>query len=84
MSTLTVWMILMVANSGHRVELPSAYATQAECLAAAQGMQVYHPGTSASCIASTITLSEERARQLGNEEWWRNRPRDLETVRRGP
>ena len=82
MGTITVWMIVLIANSGHRVELPNVHNTEADCLAAAQLVQSHHPGASAACVANAISVSDERARQLANDEWWRNRPREVEAVRR--
>lgn len=82
MNTITVWMILAVSSSGHRIELPPQYSSEAECVAAAQTIPNLHPGTSASCEMRTIALSEERAKQVAAEQWWRNRPAQSEGVRR--
>jgi hypothetical protein len=81
MSTITVWMIIALSSSGHRVELPPQYYSEAECVAAAQTVPYAHPGTSASCVTRAIAVSEERARQVASEQWWRSRPLEAETRR---
>jgi hypothetical protein len=68
-----MWMIVVVMSSAHRVELPAQYATEAECLAAAQGVAVAHPGASAACVATQVAVSEDSARRTASEEWWRSR-----------
>ena len=44
MSTIGVWMIVVLVNSGHRVELPNQYSSEPECLAAAQALGAAHVG----------------------------------------
>lgn len=82
MSTLTVWMIVVLMNSGHRLELPNTHPNELACLAAAQAIQSSHPGASAACVARPITLLEDQAKRLSVEEWWRNRPREAEADRK--
>ena len=78
MSTITVWTIVLLMNSGHRVELPSTHSTELDCLAAAQAIQSSHPGASAACVAQAVALSDEQVKRLASEEWWRKRPVDAE------
>jgi hypothetical protein len=82
MSTVTVWIIVILMNSGHRVELSDTHPSELECLAAAQAIQSSHRGASAACIARPIAISEEQAKRLASEEWWRNRPREAEADRK--
>jgi hypothetical protein len=77
-STITIWMIIVTMNSGHRVELPNPYHTEVECLAVAQSTQNAHRGASAACVTRAIAVSEERARQWATEAWTRNQPIDSE------
>ena len=79
MSSITVWLIIFFTTTGQRVEMPVEYATEKECVAAAEAIQKAHPGVSTQCAATVVPVSEERARQLVNEEWWRSRPADEET-----
>ncbi|HEV7394694.1 MAG TPA: hypothetical protein VGO08_23870 [Burkholderiales bacterium] len=82
MSTITVWMIVVLMNSGHRVELSDTHPSELDCLAAAEAIQSSHPGASAACIARPIALSENQAKRLSSEDWWRNRPREAEADRK--
>jgi hypothetical protein len=81
-TTITVWMIVVMATSGHRVEVAPQYDTQAECLTAARAIQLAHPGSSATCGPREIAVTEQRARQLAAEEWSRERPAEREMPRR--
>jgi hypothetical protein len=81
-STITVWMIIVTMNTGHRVELPNQYQTELECLAGAQATQNAHRGASAACVTSAVAVSEERARQWATEAWARNQPFDAEADQR--
>jgi hypothetical protein len=77
-STITIWMIIVTMNSGHRVELPNQYQTEVECLAVAQATQDAHRGASPACVTRAIAVSDERARQWATEAWARSRPFDSE------
>ena len=78
MTSITVWLIVFFTNTGQRVEMPVEYATEKECVAAAEAIQKAHPGVSTRCAATAVAVSEERARQLVNEEWWRSQPAEEE------
>jgi hypothetical protein len=80
--TITVWMIVVLMNSGHRVELSDTHPSELECLAAAQAIQGSHRGASATCVPRPIALSEDQAKRLSSEDWWRNRPREAEADRK--
>jgi hypothetical protein len=75
-------MIVLVTNSGYRIEFPNVYNTDIECLVAAKEMQSGHAGTRAACVANTVPLSDERAKQFTSEEWWRRRPVDIEATKK--
>ena len=51
---MTVWFIVLVANSGHRVELPRRYDTEKECYAAVAELERTYAGSSASCVARQV------------------------------
>ena len=79
MSSITVWLLIFLTTTGQRVEMPTQYGTENECVAAAAAIQKAHPGVSTQCAATLVAVSEERAKQLAAEDWWRNRPADEET-----
>jgi hypothetical protein len=83
-STITIWMIIVTMNSGHRVELPNQYQTEVECLAVAQATQDAHRGASAACVTRAIAVSDERARQWATEAWARSQPFNNEADQRKP
>ena len=51
---VTVWFIILVSNSGHRIELPARYESEKACMAAATELANGHPGSTANCIATNV------------------------------
>lgn len=83
MTTITIWLIVLLSNTGQRIEMPNQYNTEKECVTAVQSIQQGNAGITGGCVATAITASEERAQQLINEEWWRSRPQEEETPAKG-
>ena len=80
MNTIALWLIVLMTNTGHRIELPNQYVLEKDCLNAAEAIPRTQPGMSATCVRSAVVVSEERAKDLATEEWWRTRPPEPETV----
>jgi hypothetical protein len=51
---MTVWFIVLVAGTGHRIELPARYDTDKACYAAAAELERGHPGASATCVSREV------------------------------